>query len=434
MYSWTIAGACLASTSALVLGCGSPNGSEDSPRSQSSGGSTSSVHEGSGAGGSLGEAVGGTDSGGGGAEDAIDHAASELFSKLRIGWNLGNSLDVPEGETAWGNPAVSAGLFEAVKAHGFDLVRIPVTWSPHMGTEPNYVIDTAWMDRVEEVVTFAVDAGLYVVINLHHDGADDYAGVEWITLNDSNGEVTEANNDAVRTRFVSVWEQIAERFKAQDEHVLFESMNEIHDGYGAPIAEYHAIINQLNQVFVDTVRASGGNNAGRYLVVPGYNTNIEHTLAGFELPVDPTPDRLVLSVHYYDPWPFAGEGTTHVWGERSAGNDGWGQESSVVEQFDELRAAYLEKGIPVLMGEYGAVHQQGFEQYRRYYLEFVTKAARDRGILPVYWDNGGQGTGADAFGMIDRDTGNEVHPAALEAMLRAVTSSYTLAEIALPEE
>ena len=188
-----------------------------------------------------------------------------------------------------------------------------------------------------------------------------YAGVEWLTLNDQNGEVTGANDSAVKSRFVTVWTQIAERFKDFDERLLFESMNEIHDGYDAPDPRYYAIINDLNQVFVDTVRASGGNNARRHLVVPGYNTNIDYTLVGFELPEDPTPGRLILSVHYYDPWPFAGEASTQAWGETSPGNDGWGQEDFVLEQFDKLRTTYVERGVAVLMGEYGAVHQAGYE-------------------------------------------------------------------------
>lgn len=359
-------------------------------------------------------------------------SSSELIAELSLGWNLGNSLDVPEGETLWGNPLTTAAHLQTVSESGFDLVRIPVTWSLRMGEAPTFTIDPAWLLRVEEVVGYALDAGLHVIINLHHDGADNYEGVEWLSLNDSSGAVTDEHNAAVRERFVTVWEQIAEHFKDYGQGLLFESMNEIHDGYGEPDPRYHDIINDLNQVFVETVRQSGGNNVERHLVVPGYNTNIGHTLAGFVRPNDPTPDRLILSVHYYDPWDFAGSGMTHVWGQDVPGNDGWGQEPHVVQQFDRLKTTYADAGLPVLIGEYGAVHQTGYEPYRVYYMEYVTKAAADRGFLPVYWDNGSKGSGEEAFGLLARDTLEVLHPDVLSAMVRAATSSYSLEDITPP--
>jgi endoglucanase len=181
------------------------------------------------------------------------------------------------------------------------------------------------------------------------------------------------------------------------------------------------------------VRASGGNNGKRILVVPGYNTNIDHTLKGFQLPTDSAKGRLVLSVHYYDPYLFALQAKTHTWGAASPGRDDWGQEDFVVGQFDKLKAAFIDKGVPVLLGEYGATHQDGYEDYRRYYVEYVTKAAVDRGIVPVYWDNGGKGSGGEKFGLIDRETGAAIHPTILEAIQRAATKSYKLSDIALPK-
>jgi aryl-phospho-beta-D-glucosidase BglC (GH1 family) len=315
---------------------------------------------------------------------------------------------------------------------GFEIVRIPVTWSLHMGPAPSYAIDETFLARVEEVVGLATGSGLHAIINLHHDGADAYAGVEWLTLNAADGSVTEANNAAVRERFVAVWTQLCARFADHGEELLFESMNEIHDGYDAPDPEYYTIINDLNQAFVDTVRAGGGENEHRHLVVPGYNTNIDFTVAGFQAPLDPTPDRLILSVHYYDPWTYAGEASTNVWGQASPGTDSWGQEPHVVAQFDKLKVSFIDAGLPVLMGEYGAVQQTGFEDYRRYYMEYVGKAAKDRGILPLYWDNGGSGSGMDNFGLFDRSTNAVLHPTILEAMMRAATSPYTLGEVAPP--
>jgi endoglucanase len=364
---------------------------------------------------------------------AFEHTSAELVAKLGLGWNLGNALDVPDSETAWGNPKTKPELLKAVKAAGFDLVRIPVTWTKRTGPAPDYQIDPNWMKRVEEVVGYAREAGLYAIINLHHDGADDFEGVEWLRLNDEKGETTEENNAAVRARFVAVWDQIARHFSGAGEELLFESMNEIHDGYGEPDPRHFTIVNELNQIFVDLVRKSGGNNAERHLVVPGYNTNIDHTIRGFVLPKDPTPNRLILSVHYYDPYLYALQAKVHTWGSASPGRDDWGQEDHVVEQFDRVKASYVDQGIPVIIGEYGATHQAGYEDYRRYYMEYVTQAAKQRGLLPIYWDNGGRESGGENFGLFDRNTNEVLHPQILDAMKRAAKSSAPLDSIALPK-
>lgn len=358
--------------------------------------------------------------------------ATELLATFDLGWNLGNSLDVPEGETEWGNPTVDAAMLQTVADAGFDIVRIPVTWSLFTGPAPNYTLDAARLSRVEQVVGYALDAGLHAIINLHHDGADELDGVEWLTLNDESGGISDATNQLVEQRFSAVWTQIANHFKAFDQRLLFESMNEIHDGYDAPDPEYYPIINNLNQVFVDIVRASGGNNATRHLVVPGYNTNIEYTLAGFEAPQDPTPDHLVLSVHFYDPWPFAGEGSSPAWGNGAPGADSWGQEDHVVNQFDALETTYVKNGLPMIIGEYGAVNATGSESYRRYYMEFVTQAACQRGIVPIYWDNGGIGSGPDSFGLFNRTSKAVVFPDILQAMFRGCNSTVPLDSIAKP--
>lgn len=358
--------------------------------------------------------------------------SAELLATFDLGWNLGNSLDVPEGETNWGNPTVDAALLRAVADAGFDVVRIPVTWSLFTGDAPTYTIDPARLARVREVVGYARSAGLYAIINLHHDGADEYDGVEWLTLNDESGAVTEMNNAAVEARFRAVWTQISQYFGAEDHGLLFESMNEIHDGYDAPDVAYYTIINHLNQVFIDIVRSSGGNNSTRHLVVPGYNTNIDYTLAGFVAPEDPTPDRLILSVHFYDPWSFAGEASTRAWGSGEPGADTWGQEDHIRGQFQKLKAEYIDAGLPMIVGEYGAVNQTGAENYRRYYMEYVTQAACQNGLVPIYWDNGGTESGPDSFALFDRTSKEVLFPDILEAMFRGCTSTGSLDAIAKP--
>jgi endoglucanase len=191
------------------------------------------------------------------------HTAAEILASAGIGWNVGNSLDVPEGETAWGNPKVSQELIDAVAHAGFGLVRIPITWSKHMGPAPDFAIEPSWFERVDQVVGYARNAGLYAVINVHHDGADGLKGVQWLALKDANGETTAANNSQVRARFIAVWTQIAKHFANAGEELLFESMNEVHDGYGKPDPRHYVFINELNQQFVNLVRASSGNNPKR---------------------------------------------------------------------------------------------------------------------------------------------------------------------------
>lgn len=362
----------------------------------------------------------------------FSRSSAELLATLKIGWNLGNSLDVPDGETRWGNPKATPELFAAVAKAGFKLVRIPVTWAARLGPAPGYAIDPSWLQRVEEVVGYARTAGLYSIINLHHDGADGSKDVGWISLKDESGQTTDAHNLKVRSQLVAVWSQIARYFANAGEELIFESMNEIHDGYGKPDPRHYEIINQLNQEFVTLVRASGGNNGKRHLLVPGYNTNIDQTLEGFKLPNDPTPtkNRLILSVHFYDPYLFALMAKTQTWGSAAPGRDDWGQEDHVVKQFDKLKASYIDKGIPVILGEYGAVFQEGYADYQRYYVEYVTKAAVDRGIVPVYWDNGGRNSGQDAFALIDRETNGVYRPNVMAAIVRAATSAYSLKDVA----
>ncbi|MBN2801962.1 MAG: cellulase family glycosylhydrolase [Deltaproteobacteria bacterium] len=368
-----------------------------------------------------------------GSDTDPDMTAAQIVADMNIGWNLGNSLDAEGSETAWNNPIVTRELINAVAAEGFGAVRIPVTWAPHIGPGPNYTIDANWMNRVDEVVGYVLDAGMYAIINLHHDGADAYTAVEWITLNDASGNVTYANNLAVEQKFTTVWTQIADHFKNHSQHLIFESMNEIHDGYGDPQSVYYDIINNLNQVFVDVVRGTGANNSSRALIVPGYNTNINYTVAGFQLPDDSAANKLILTVHYYDPWTFAGEGSTTVWGAAYPGSDDFGQEDYVITQFNKLKTTYIDKGTPVILGEYGAVNVTGYENYRRYYMEYVTKAAHDRGIAPIYWDNGGTGSGADNFGLISRYSPySELFSDILDAMMRAATSSYSINDISTP--
>jgi|GEM_PF-698656 len=387
------------------------------------------------------KASGGTASTGGSAAGGSPGAACvaiDAVAAMKIGWNLGNSLDSVDSsksdttvETAWGNPTITPALIQTVANAGFGVVRIPVTWINRFGAAPNYTISSTFIARVEEVVNYVLDRNLFAIINLHHDGGEGATG-QWISLVDGSKQVTTANNDKVVDQFTKIWTQIATRFKDYDNHLIFEGMNEIHVGYDAPLQAYHDQVNRLNQAFVTTVRATGGNNANRCLVVPGYNTNIDYTVAGFVAPTDTSAGKLILSDHYYDPWDFAGAAKTHAWGAGNPGIDTWGQEDHVRNQVAKLKTTFIDKGLPVIWGEYGAVNQNGYENYRRYYMEYVTKAAHDAGIVPMFWDRGATNSGEDAFGLINRSSNSVQFPTILEAMLRAVNSSYTLNDVEKP--
>lgn len=419
----------------LVFGCSDSEGS--------SGGASGGVSDGAGSGGlngaaggaaTGGTASGGTASGGSGnvsapkLDGALALTSSELMAELDIGWNLGNALDAPGQETAWSNPTITPQLLEAVRDAGFDLVRIPVTWAPHLGSGPNYTIEPLRMARVAEVVGYARDAGLAAIINVHHDGADGWDEVEWLELSDALGDAT---NQAVVEQFEAVWGQIASHFADHDGTLLFESMNEIHDGYPQEVDQvppaHFDIIEDLNQRFVNVVRASGGNNSTRHLIVPGYNTNIKLTLGGFTLPTDTVANRLSVAVHFYDPYTFALEATEQVW---PAGS--WATEDYMLDLFDQLKTAYVDRGVPVVIGEYGATNQSGFEDSRRYYMEFVTKAAHSRGLVPVYWDNGGLNSGAENLGLFDRNTNAIAFPEIVSAMMRGADPTHKMEDISEP--
>ena len=356
--------------------------------------------------------------------------AMNFASKLMPGWNLGNQLEAVSGstpsETAWGNPVITEKLIKAVKAAGFKSIRIPVSYLSKIGSAPNYTIDSAWLDRVQEVVDMCIDNGLYAIINVHGDGYYSISG-GWLLC-------AESDQKEIKAKYEKVWSQIAARFKNYDEHLIFESMNEVFDGnYNGPTAEYYANINAYNQIFVDTVRKSGGQNANRYLLVPGWNTDINSTVEGtdFKLPTD-SKNRIMVSVHYYDPYEFClKESAKGIfrWGSGvSSQAVKWGKEDYVDEQFDKLYNSFISKGVPVIIGEYGAIDKSYNDErsttYRAYYYEYVNYAASKRGIVTVLWDNGYNGK--NGFGVFDRSTAKQTQPELIKAILKGIKANYTI--------
>ena len=328
---------------------------------------------------------------------------------MGVGWNLGNSLDAigPGNETAWGNPVVNQQLLNAVKAAGFDTVRLPVAWSAFSNAS-NYTIDPAWLNRVEEVVNYALNAGLYVIINEHWDNG-------WLNHPFYN------NQASLNNRLSVMWTQIANHFRNYDTRLLFAGTNEVmNEGdYSTPTQEYVDVQNSYNQTFVDAVRATGGNNATRYLIVQGFNTNIDHTVNFFVTPSDSASGRLFVEVHYYDPYNFTLNTGSNVT-EWPSTVETWANEDWVDSQFQKMKSNFYDRGIAMILGEYGVAARQsisGFEQSRIRWNQYITQSAVDHGMVPIYWDNGYTNDGN--MGLFDRNNGNQAYPAIINVLVSA---------------
>jgi endoglucanase len=366
----------------------------------------------------------------------VQTPAMEFAATMKMGWNLGNTMDGHSGgtpnETAWQSVVTSQALMNGVAAQGFGVVRIPVTWLNKIGPAPNYTIDSAWMNRVGQIVEYCHTAGMKAVINIHHDGAD---SSYWLSVKPA--DLTGANKTAIDNKFTAVWRQIAERFKDTGDYLLFEAFNELHDGgWGDGSTAQRNRINELNQIFVNTVRAVGGENANRYLVIPGWVTRPSVTVASLVLPTDTATGRLFVTVHFYDPYDFTLAATQNAWGDKGAPGS-YGNEGLVRSTFNSVRDKFVANGIPVVVGEYGAVNRPAGTQfaYQKYYMEYVTKYAVECGFVPILWDNGSSGTGKEKSGMFNRSTGQPSTTQTkeiLEVMKKAAYDDYPLSEVTPP--
>ena len=296
--------------------------------------------------------------------------ALEATRLMGNGINLGNTMEACDNnvgikpnaplsyETYWGQPKTTQAMIDGMKAAGFDTIRIPVAWmtnATHL-YEGDYTIDAGYMDRVEEVVRYARKAGMYVIINDHWDGG-------WYGMFGSESAETRA---LAMEAYKGMWQQIAERFRDYSDYLIFESANEELGGRfdeNSPLYcsdsvvtyltddERYALTNEINQTFVDVVRATGGNNATRFLLIAGYSTNIDQTCDDrFQMPKDTAGSKLMVSVHYYDPWSYCGASS-------AASATKWGKVSDY-EYLDQQLAKmtkFTEAGYGVVIGEYGAL-------------------------------------------------------------------------------
>lgn len=347
-----------------------------------------------------------------------DNNAVALTHKLGFGWNLGNQMDaVTNGvssETAWGNKPCTQETFNSLKDKGFSTVRVPVTWMGHIGEAPDYKIEEAWMNRVAEILGYAKTAGLNAIVNLHHDDSPEDG---WILVKKA---ATDNNYRAeMLAKYQAVWKQIAERFADEGDWLIFEAYNEIQDGkwgYGDNLTDggkQYGVIDELAQAFVNTVRATGGKNADRYLAVLGYSAGIYFAIDNLTLPVDKTEGRLIVSVHCYDPSGYAlGQNSAYTeWGHTGTvgKKDPNHSEKNIVEVFGKLKERFLDKGIPVYIGECGVVNrgEERADAFQRYWFEFVYKAAREYGLSITVWDNGVEGRpGEESFGFLNHADGS----------------------------
>ncbi|HPU63884.1 MAG TPA: glycoside hydrolase family 5 protein, partial [Mobilitalea sp.] len=319
-----------------------------------------------------------------------DIPSVELIKEFSIGWNLGNTLDATgssllSSEVSWGNPYTKKEVFDAVKDAGFNIVRIPVSWGKHLGPAPDYKIHEEWLDRVNEVVDYAIDNDLYVIINMHHE--------EWHFPSYENFE----NANVILT---SVWTQIAERFKDYDEHLIFEGMNEPRMK-GTPFewtggnAEARDVVNKLNQSFVETIRASGGNNPYRHLMIPTYAASADpKTWTDFIIPDD---EKVIVSIHAYTPYNFAlNKNGTSVWSP-----DNPSDTDEIDNLINNIYEYFISNGHAVIIGEFGAMDKNNLQDrvnWARYYVQKAT----EKGIPCIWWDNGAFTGSGELFGLLDR--------------------------------
>ncbi len=346
-----------------------------------------------------------------GVNDVIDTelTALEFTAGIDVGWNLGNTFDStgsgPYSETSWGNPITTEDMFLTVKEAGFNAIRIPTTWEKHM--DENYNIDPQWMARVTEVVDYAYKNDMYVILNMHHE--------EWYLP-------YEVNKEAASSQLAACWKQIAENFKGYDEKLIFEGMNEprwknTEWEWNGGNDEGRAVVNHFNKVFVDTVRATGGNNEKRFLMICPYAANSgEPALSALELPDD---DRIIVSVHAYIPYNFA---------LQENGSKRWVQErqSAEIDALAEvLDRLFISKGIAVIMGECGAMSRDN-DEFRTAWAEYYFGKFKEIGVPCFLWDNMAFYSG-ETFGMLDRRSLYWKYPTVVEGIMKgAGVTDYTI--------
>jgi endoglucanase len=343
-----------------------------------------------------------------------DTEAAKLVADIKIGWNLGNTLDagnptwlpnptVAQLETAWGNPVTTKANITALKNAGFNAIRIPVSWTK--AADSNYNIRADWMKRVTEVVDYAVDNGMYIILNTHHD--------------ENAFKFTAAEKTASLAAFKKVWEQIANNFKNYNEKLIFEGLNEPRtpgsaaEWNGGTAAE-HAILNEYHSVFVNTVRASGGNNGKRLLMITPYAASATAiAINALILPADTVQNGLIVSIHSYAPYNFAlnKNSPVNTWSKNNSSDT-----SQITGPIDLAYNKFVTKGIPVIIGEFGAMNKNN-EADRAQWAEYYISYAKSKGMKCFWWDNGAMSGTGELFGLLNRQNNTIAYPDLLAGMM-----------------
>jgi endoglucanase len=340
-------------------------------------------------------------------QDVRDISSIELIKEIKTGWNLGNTFDAPGCETAWGNPVTSYTMIYTVAEAGFDSVRLPVTWAPHLGEAPDYRIDEDWLNRVEQIVKYILAADMYCILNTHHE--------YWLFPDEENYEEN-------RVQLVAVWTQLSERFADYNEKLIFEGMNEPRL-FGTPnewnggTYDAQQIVNRLNSAFVETVRSSGGNNSIRHLMIPSYAASAEivamqSLFEAFEDFHD--DDKIIASIHAYTP---------HAFALQVDGMPFWrdSHKEEIDRLFANIKRIFLDEGVPVILGETGAMIKDGNLEDRLEWTKYYFGKSRELGVPAYWWDNGlfvqnEHGT-SELFGILYREQGVFAFPEIVDEIM-----------------
>ena len=347
---------------------------------------------------------------------------AQQWNKDVVGWNLGNQFECsapgqdgesmqignPDGsihaETAWGNPVVTKKMIQAVKKAGFNAIRIPIRWQCHITNAQAMSIDKAWIARIKEVVGWCLDNDLKVIINVHHE--------KWL-----EGRPTYQYKEENCQKLALLWMNIASEFQAYDYRLAFAGTNEVHlkDNWNAPTAENLEVQNAYNQIFVDMVRATGGNNIRRHLIVQTYVCNPLYGInnGDFIVPKDVAQNGnnyMSVEFHYYQPWEYAGGIKYYFWGTayKQYGDIPDSNEQTLTDFFNKVSETWSRQGLGIVIGEWGvsdhytAKNMELIHENMTYYCRFMVTEARKRGFSTFVWDNNSFGCGQDKYGIFDR--------------------------------
>lgn len=350
----------------------------------------------------------------GGSSDTGE-TAMEFVSHIKVGWNLGNTLDatrngtkgmsVDSYETGWGCPTTTKAMIDAVKAAGFNCVRVPVSWGEKM--DDNCNIREDWMNRVQQVVDYVIDDGMYCIINTHHD--TDWQKPEQSQMNRECGMLDK------------VWTQIANRFEGYDSHLIFETLNEprlVGTSYewNGGTSEGRDCVNQMNAASLSAIRKTGGNNTKRFVMMPTYVAGpYQEGVNDFKVPNN--DDHVIVSIHAYTPYRFTmqklEEGGTSQWSVNNSSDTG-----DIRSNFELLKNKFISKGIPVIIGEFGAVNRNN-EDARAEWVGYYISTANDYGIPCIWWDNNQFDSTGENFGLLDRGSCQIRYPKIMQAIVNA---------------